>query len=130
MTFEALDFVYTPSHDVGADAAYFSDVLGGRLVFAIEDGDTRVAMIELTVEGPRILLTDHLEDERTILVYRVADLPATLAELERRGWTPGRALEIPHGPCWSFRSPGGQRVALYQLTRPGVVAHFEGRRDF
>jgi hypothetical protein len=25
---------------------------------------------------------------------------------------------------------GGHRFALYQLTRPEVAAHFEGRRDF
>jgi hypothetical protein len=130
MTFERLDFVYTPSHDVAADSAYFSDVLGGRLVFAIEDSGTRTAMIELTAEAPRILLTDHLEDDHTILIYRVADLQLTVADLERRGWSPGRSLEIPHGPCSSFRTPGGTRIAIYQLTRPQVAKHFEGRRDY
>ncbi len=130
MTFERLDFLYTPSVDVAADMRHLVDVLGGRLIFAIEDGGTRVAMIELTAEPPRILLTDHLEGERPILVYRVADLGAVLAELKGRGWTPERSLEIPHGPCSSFRAPGGHRIALYQLTRPEVVGHFEGRRDF
>ena len=130
MSFERLDFLYTPSRDVGADVAYFVDTLGGRLIFAIEDGGTRVAMIELTAEPPWILLTDHLEGERPILVYRVADLRAARAELKGRGWTPQRTLEIPHGPCSSFRTPGGHRIALYQLTRPEVVRHFEGRRDF
>ena len=130
MSFERLDFLYTPSSDVAADTAHFVDVLGGRLIFAIEDGGTKVAMIELTEEPPRILLTDHLEGERPILVYRVADLPAALAELKGRGWKPERSLEIPHGPCSSFRTPGGDRIALYQLTRPEVIRHFEGRRDF
>ena len=130
MTFEQLDFLYTPSRDVAADAAYFVDVLGGRLVFAIDDGGTRVAMIEMTGAPPRILLTDHLEGDRLILVYRVADLPVALAELKGRGWTPERSLEIPHGPCSSFRTPAGHRIALYQLTRPEVGRHFEGRRDF
>jgi hypothetical protein len=57
MTFERVDFLYTPSHDVAEEAQYFVDVLGGRLVFAIEDGGTRVAMVEQTDESPRILLT-------------------------------------------------------------------------
>jgi hypothetical protein len=127
---EQLDFVYTPSDDVADDAAQFVETLGGRLIFAIEDGGVRVAMIELTAEPPRILLTDHLEGDRPILVYRVADLPATLAELAGRGLTPDRSLEIPHGPCSSFRLAGGHRIALYQLTRPDVVGHVEGRRDF
>lgn len=130
MSFERLDFLYTPSRNVAADAADFVDTLGGRLVFAIEDGGTRVAMIELTTDPPRILLTDHLEGDRPILVYRVADLSAALAELVGRGWTPERSLEIPHGPCSSFRTPGGHRIAVYQLTRPEVVRHFEGRHDF
>jgi hypothetical protein len=128
--FEGLDFLYTPSRDVAADTADFVDVLGGRLVFAIDDGGIRVAMVELTDGRPRILLTDHVEGERPILVYRVTDHRRAVAELKSRGWTPARSLEIPHGPCSSFRSPGGHRIALYQLTRPGVIAHFEGRRDF
>jgi hypothetical protein len=128
--FEGLDFLYTPSRDVAADVADFTAVLGGRLAFAIEDGGIRVAMVELTDGPPRILLTDHVEGERPILVYRVADHAAAVAELKRRGWTPARSLEIPHGPCSSFRSPGGHRIAIYQLTRPQVAGHFEGRRDF
>jgi hypothetical protein len=30
----------------------------------------------------------------------------------------------------SEQRPGGQRLAVYELTRPGVEASFEGRRDF
>jgi len=107
---EELDFLYTPSRDVAADMADFTAVLGGRLVFAIEDSGIRVAMIELA-GAPRVLLTDHLDGEHPILVYRVADLDAAVAALRDRGWTPERSLEIPHGPCSSFRSPGGHRVA-------------------
>jgi hypothetical protein len=77
-----------------------------------------------------MLLTDHLEGERPILVYRVADLREALARLEERGWRRERTFEIPQGPCTSFTSPGGHRIALYELTRPDVAAHFEGRRDF
>jgi hypothetical protein len=127
---ESLDFLYTPSRDVAADVADFTTVLGGRLVFAIQDGGIRVAMIELTSGPPSVLLTDHVEGERPILVYRVADLAVAIAELARRGWTPHRSLEIPPGPCTSFRAPTGHRIALYQRVRPGVLEHFEGRRDF
>ena len=38
--------------------------------------------------------------------------------------------EIPHGPICSFRTPGGQRIAVYELTRPAAAKTFEGRRDF
>jgi hypothetical protein len=130
MDFERLDYVYIPSRDVAADMAYFTDVLGGRLVFAIEAMGTRVAMIALTEEPPRLLLADHLEGDVPILVYRVASLAEAVSDLESRGWKRGKTLEIPQGPVSSFEAPGGQRLALYELTRPGVAEGFEGRRDF
>jgi catechol 2,3-dioxygenase-like lactoylglutathione lyase family enzyme len=128
--FESLDYVYAPSRDVARDLAWFTDVLGGRVVFAIEAMGTCVAMVELTAGPPRILLADHLEGEAPILVYRVPDLGRALDDLAARGWQRAGTLEIPQGPCCSFVAPGGQRIALYQLTRPDVVRHFEGRRDF
>lgn len=125
-----LDFLYVPSADVAADATYWVDVMGARLVFAVEGMGARVAMLELGSTGPRILLTDHLEDQRTILIYRVDDLDQTQKELRAKGWKRGHSLEIPHGPCMSFATPGGQRIALYELARPEVASHFVGRADF
>jgi hypothetical protein len=78
--FGQLDYLYTPSTDVAADARYFVDVLGGRLAFAVEGMGARVAMVELTDGPPHILLTDHLEGDRAILIYRV-----TTSRARRRG---------------------------------------------
>jgi hypothetical protein len=128
--FGQLDFLYTPSDDVAADLAYFSDVLGGRIVFAVDSEGTRVAGVALSDGPPLVLLTDHLEGPETILIYRVDDLDSALDAMEARGWGRDRTFEIPHGPCCSFTTPGGKRVALYQLTRPEVARHFDGRRDF
>jgi hypothetical protein len=128
--FEQLDYVYMPSRDVAADVGFFTEVLGGRLVFAIDGMGTRVAMIELTEGPPQLLLAGHLEGDRPVLVYRVADLDAAATDLEARGWTSDHALEIPQGPVRSFAGPGGHRLAIYELTRPGVVETFAGRRDF
>jgi catechol 2,3-dioxygenase-like lactoylglutathione lyase family enzyme len=128
--FEQLDYVYMPSRDVAADVAYFTDVLGARLVFAIDGMGTRVAMVALTESPPRILLAGHLEGDVPVLLYRVADLDAATAELRQRGWTDGHSLEIPQGPVRSFVAPGGQRIGIYERTRPQVEASFEGRRDF
>jgi hypothetical protein len=128
--FERLDFVYMPSRDVAADCDRFTEQLGAQLVFRIEAFGSRVAMVRVTDEPPALLLADHLEGERPILVYRVADLEKTVAELESRGFEPGPRFGIPHGPCCSLDTPGGQRLAIYELTRPEVGEHFEGRRDF
>lgn len=130
MPFRSLDFVYTPSSDVARDLAHFTGALGGEAVFAIEAFDTRVAMVRLSDEGPGVLLAGHLEGETPVLVYRVDDIASAGEELRGRGWKEGHSLEIPQGPVRSFTAPGGQRLAIYELTRPGVEASFEGRREF
>jgi hypothetical protein len=130
MAFESLDYLYTPSSDVPADVRYFTEVLGGRLVFAIDAMGTRVAMVELSDTPPAIVLNDHLEGERPILVYRVASLRVARTELEANGWSADHSLEIPQGPVTTFTAPGGQRLAIYELARPGVIEGFAGRRDF
>ena len=128
--FRSLDFLYTPSRDVAAELTVFEDLLGARIRFAIDGMGTRVAAVEFAEGPPLILLADHLEGERAIAVFRVDNLEGTMNDLRSRGWSPEQTFEIPHGPCCSFTTPGGQRIALYQLTRPEVAEHFEGRRDF
>jgi predicted enzyme related to lactoylglutathione lyase len=128
--FLQLDYLYTPSRDVAADARIFTDVLGGRLAFAVDGMGARVAMIELTDGPPHILLTDHLEGDRTIYIYRVDDLRKAAAALKKRGLKDEKRLEIPMGPCSSFTTPSGHRIALYEASRPGVLEHFLGRKDF
>jgi hypothetical protein len=128
--FEGLDFVYWPSKDVAGDVRYFEEVLGATVAFAIDGMGTRVAMLELTSGPPRILLAGHLDGDAPVLVYRVPDLDAAMKDLAARGWKRGATLEIPHGPVCSFRAPGGQRLAIYELQRPFMDEQFAGRRDF
>src|SRR4051794_8041790 len=120
-----------PSRDVAADMEQFASLLGGSIAFAIEAFGARVAMVRLASGSPEVLLADHLEGERPVLVYRVPDLQAAVDELRERGFDPGPELGIPHGPMHSFELPGsGHRVAIYELTRPEARTRFEGRRDF
>jgi hypothetical protein len=123
--FEQLDFLYVPSRDVAADMRQLVDVVGARLVFAIEAMGTRVAMVELSAGPPALLLAGHLDGERPVLVLEIA-----IAQLEARGWEPQPRFEIPHGPCCSFEVAGGHRIAIYEAVRPGMTEHFAGRRDF
>src|SRR5919108_6215207 len=103
MTLGRLDYLYTPSDDVAADLRYLVDVLGGVLAFAIRDGGTHVAMVELGA-SPAILLTDHLEGDRPIHVFAVEDLDVATRELEARGWRRERSIELPPGPAVTFRT--------------------------
>jgi hypothetical protein len=129
MTLGSLDYLYTPSTDVAADLRYFVDVLGAEEVFAIEDGGIRVAMVSFAAP-PTILLTDHLEGDRPVHLFAVADLAAARGDLDARGWVSERSVDLPPGPAITFRTPGGLRMAIYQPARPFVVESFRGRRDF
>jgi hypothetical protein len=40
------------------------------------------------------------------------------------------STDLPPGPAFTFRTPGGLRMAIYQPSRPFVVESFRGRRDF
>ena len=128
--FESLDFLYMPSRDVAADVRHFTDVLGASFVFAIEAFGTRVAMVRMTEAPPAILLAGHLEGDRPILVFRVDDLEGAVAEVEARGWEAGERFGFPHGPGCMLDAPGGQRLAVYELTRPQADERLAGRRDF
>jgi catechol 2,3-dioxygenase-like lactoylglutathione lyase family enzyme len=128
--FERLDFVYMPSRDVEADLLFYADVLGGEVVFAIEAFGTRVARVALGEQGPGLLLAEHLEGDAPVLVHRVEDLDAALAELEGRGLAVESRFGIPHGPGAELRTPGGQRLAVYELTRPEADSRLAGRHDF
>jgi hypothetical protein len=128
--FDSLDYIYMPSRDVAADMKWFVEILGAKVVFAIEGMGARVAMLRLGRSKPPLLLADHVEGDAPVLVYRVPSLDDARQELRKRGWKKGRMLELPMGTALSFTAPGGQRIALFELSRPGVERHFRGRRDF
>jgi hypothetical protein len=128
--FGPLDFVYMPSRDAAADVEHFTQRLGGELVFAIDAMGTRVAMVRLGEGPPSILLAEHLEGERPVLVFRVPDLDAAVEQVEARGGSAGPPFDIPHGPIRHLELPGGQRIALYERTRPEADERLGARRDF
>ena len=127
--FLGLDFLYVPCHDPESETMYYCDVLGGTLEFRIKAMETMVCGVRLSREGPLVLLAEHLEGELPIFVYRVERLSKTKRALQRRGWKADDTFEIPHGPCALFTAAGGQRFAIYELTRPGANDHFVGRYD-
>ncbi|MGH2406087.1 MAG: hypothetical protein ACRDGN_16755 [bacterium] len=127
MMFRSLDFIYAPSSSVEEELSYYAQALGGEAVFSIRAFGTRVAAVRLA-EGPMLLFAEHLKGEKPILIFRVDDFEQSIKTLRARG-VRGQRLEIPHGPCFSFEAGGGQRLAIYELTRPDANAHFAGRFD-
>ena len=51
-----LDYLHAPSSNVAADANWFQEALGAELVFAIDSGGVRVAMLRL---GGHTALVQH-----------------------------------------------------------------------
>lgn len=128
--FDELDFIYCPSADVAAEMAHYVDGLGAEVVFAIERFETRVAMLRLTDEGPKLLLAQHLHGDQPVLVFRVPDLEAAEEELAGRGVGTGPRFGFPDGDAFEVDLPGPQRIAVYERTRPDRAASIVGRRDF
>ena len=126
--FRSLDFIYVPTDDVDAAARSYAEQLEAEMVWKVRGLSTVVACLRVSGEGPSILLSGHLEGPMPILIYRVDDHDATVAALRQAG-VAVRELEIPHGPCATFRAPGGQRLAVYELTRPQAEGFFAGRVD-
>jgi hypothetical protein len=125
----SLDFLYVPCVDVDAGARAWVERLGAELVWKVRGMGTVVACLRVGESGPAILLSGHLEGTQAIPIFRVDDYSEAVARLRAEGVESLRELEIPQGPCASFRLPGGQRLAVYQLVRPGVEEHFAGRFD-
>lgn len=78
MAIEAIDVLYVPSRDVEADVTFYRDILRGRILFAIEAMGTRVAEVALGLQGPRLVLADHLPGDAPILEATPSAASATL----------------------------------------------------
>ena len=126
--FGSLDYVYVPAADVDGEVLRYVQTLGAELVWKVRAMGTTVACLRVGESGPAILLSGHLQGQGSILVYRVPDYSATVAQLRARNLAV-HELEIPHGPCATFMMEAGQRYAVYQLVRPDAVHLFDGRID-
>ena len=113
-----LKYLYVGSARFAEDLAYYRDTLGAALVWHFHKFGARVAALRVA-EGPLVLLADHRPAPGCMPVFAVADLDRTVAELRARGWTPTTGpFEIPDGPCYLFRDPSGNELAVFSDERP------------
>jgi hypothetical protein len=130
MVFESLDFLYVPAPNIQESIRYYTNILDGELLWKIHAYGVWVACIKLSnKQEPYILLADHIEKKDMILIYRVNNLDKTSSDLKSRGWMQEKRLEIPNGPCCTFRDPAGNHIAIYENKRPSVMEEFKGRID-
>ena len=82
--FGSLDYIYVPAADVDGEALRYVQTLGAELVWKVRGMGTTVACLRVGESGPAILLSGHLRGQGAILVYRVQDYAATVAQLRAR----------------------------------------------
>jgi hypothetical protein len=80
------------------------------------------------IKKPHILLADHIE-KNIMLIYQVNNLDKIFSELTSRGWIEEKRLEIPNGPCYTFRDPSDNHIGVYENKRPNVMEELKGRID-
>src|SRR5881396_2007671 len=130
MILESLDFLYVPAPDIHASVSYYTDVLDGELMWKIHDFGVWVACIRLAnSEKPYVLLADHINKNDVMLIYRVENLQSAVKELQSKDWKEESTIEIPPGPCCTFRDPVGNALVIYENMRPFVIEQFKGRID-
>ena len=126
--FGKLRFLYVGSSDVERDLDYYEKVLGSRKVWDHTAFGTRVAAVE-ACDGPLLLLAGHRPAPSVLPIFQVENLKTSEKELRGRGWKPesGR-IEIPNGPCYVFKDPSGNQLAIFQDVRPGMLEkEFKGQ---
>jgi catechol 2,3-dioxygenase-like lactoylglutathione lyase family enzyme len=127
--FESLDFLYVPAPDIEASISYYTNILGNELLWKIHAFGVWVACVRVSNSGPLLLLADHIKKNDLIMIYRVSSLDSTASTLHSQGWKEEKLLEIPPGPCYTFRDPTGNAIAIYENLRPEVMEQFDGRID-
>jgi hypothetical protein len=130
MILESLDFLYVPAPDIHTSVKYYTQVLGGELMWKIHEFGVWVACIRPSNnEKPYVLLADHIKKNDVMLIYRVKNLQSAIKELKSKNWKQESMIEIPPGPCCTFRDPAGNALVIYENMRPFVVEQFKGRID-
>jgi predicted enzyme related to lactoylglutathione lyase len=130
MMFKSLDFLYIPAPDIESSVQYYTQVLGGELLWKIHAYGVWVACIELSkVHKPHVLLADHIHKNDVMLIYQVENLHNAIKQLKSKGWKEENRIEIPPGPCCTFRDPAGNALVIYENVRPHVMDEFRGKID-
>ena len=112
-TLKLADWHVVGDYCIGADGAVasvciFSEVPMEAIETVLLDYQSRTS-----VNLARVLLKEFWKKD-VMLIYRVASLDNASAELRSKGWHEENRIEIPPGPCSTFRDPAGNTVRINQ----------------
>ena len=124
--FPDLRFLYVGSSDVGGDLDYHLKVLGAAKIWDRSAFGTRVAAVKLC-DGPLVLLAGHRRAPSCMPIFEIENIQMTVKALEQRGWrSEGGQFEIPNSPCYLFKDPSGNELAIFEDARPRVFGDTSG----
>ncbi len=116
---ESLEFLYVGTTDFDRDRAHYTRALRAPMIWAFKAFGAKVGAFRVSEQGPLLLLADHRPAGTCLPVYRVGHLEPTVADLRSRGWSPAAGpIDIPNGPCYIFKDPSGNELAIFQDDRP------------
>lgn len=119
--FGNLEYLYVGTSDFDRDIAYYTRILGARIVWNFHAFGAKVAALRVC-EGPLYLLADHRPAPSCLPLFAVRNLNVIAKELRARGWHPeGRSFEIPPGPCHIFKDPSGNELTIFENVRPHAM---------
>jgi hypothetical protein len=118
----------------------WADQIGGTITVSLPDGDTQIEMrtwyskttprLEVVQSHPGTLWT-RADSGLHHVGYWVDDVPATMAELEKRGYAFEAAGKLPDGqPYWAYLQPpagsgaAGPRLEIVSRTLQPMMEHY------
>lgn len=116
-----LKYLYVGSQDADADVAHWRS-LGLEPEWDYKEFGTRVAGFRIG-DGPLWIVAGH-RPPGVLPVFVVPDAETTRMNLEVMGWQPEEGpFELPDGPCYLYRDPSGNQIAVVGEVRPEAEEH-------
>lgn len=118
-----LRYLYVGSADTSRDVKAWLRVPGSKVVWRFRHFGADVAAIDLG-SSPLVVLADHRPVGSVLPIYAVADLQASVAELDGQGWHVEAAdFGTPDGPAAMLRASDGSDtdIALLRVDRPDAM---------
>ena len=115
-------YLYVGVDDVDAALEFYERALGAEFLWHFRRFGTEVAAVQVSADGPLVLLAAHRPMPSCLPIWTVPDLDAASRTWVRPGFgPPGRTAGTPDGPVHVLRDPDGNELGFLQQDRPNAL---------